>query len=74
MAFSQRHYRSVSPPADTPRDIAWRFAHNAVLEQVRAERAERPTLTSENWDSERAWVDARIKELMRSRGFVLQGE
>lgn len=52
MGFSRRHYRLVSPPADTPRDIRDRLIRNeaARLAGVDRER-EFPKVTADNVDA-----------------------
>jgi hypothetical protein len=54
---------------DTPAELAWRLAHNAVLEQVAIEHANRPLVTAENVDAELVWQATRIAELMKAKGF-----
>jgi hypothetical protein len=70
MPFSRRHYRFVSPPEDTPADIAARIADNAVLAQVRVEIA--PKVAAATTVAEMAelleWQSDRIAELRRERG------
>ena len=72
MAFySKRHYRAVSPPADTAADIAARKAHYAALEAAGADvKARYPGgITLDNaaevlaYQAER--IAARIKEIAR---------
>jgi len=49
MPFSRKHYRAVSPKADTPAMIAWRLADNEARELATADQATKyPTLTLEN--------------------------
>lgn len=62
--YSRRHYRAVSPKADTPEDIAARRRHLAVLAQVHKERTERyPRITPKNVGEVLDWQASRIKEL-----------
>lgn len=63
--YSNRHYRAVSPPADTAADIAERVRRLRVLEQVRQEREARyPVVTGDNFKSLSDWQERRIAELL----------
>ncbi len=67
MSFSRRHYRLVSPAADTPAAIAERFRARAIAEQVQQELTARwPTITAENADEVLAFQRNRYEELIRS--------
>ena len=63
--YSRRHYRDVSPPADTPAEIAWRLRDNAAREQARAEQATRyPVLDAANAQEAVAFFEARRLEIL----------
>jgi hypothetical protein len=63
--YSKRHYRLVSPPADTAERQAERAKHRAAIEQAHAEmRAKYPILTAENAGEAIAFQEMRFKELM----------
>jgi hypothetical protein len=52
VSFSKRHYRLVSPPADTPEAIVARLARRAAWKRAEAEvKAAYPVLTDENVDA-----------------------
>lgn len=69
MAFSKRHYRSVSPASDTAADIKDRIRRNTACELGRAEtQAKFPQLTGENADEAIRFQNDRIRhhyELLR---------
>lgn len=68
MAFySRAHYRRVSPPRDTPAEIAARLLDNRIREQARQEREARyPVITIENFDEACAWFESRVEELRKA--------
>lgn len=70
MAFSRRHYRSVSPREDTAAEIAWRLADNEVRAQLRKEMDEQFTevCTVEEAKERLRWMDRRYAELKREKG------
>jgi hypothetical protein len=58
--FSRRHYRAVSPPADTPRDIRDRLIRNEASRLAAAERErEFPRVTADNVDVVLDYQEAR---------------
>lgn len=62
--YSKRHYRLVSPPDDTPAEIAERNRHQDALRRARDETAAKfPQITAANVDEALAFQDARIREL-----------
>jgi hypothetical protein len=62
--FSRRHYRQVSPPSDTPEQVAERIRLRAISEQAVREREELwPELTAENVAEALAWQTQRIHDL-----------
>ena len=69
MAYSRRHYRAVSPPADTAADVAARIRRNAILDQVRREReAAWPVIDATNVDAALAFQERRYAELAAQEG------
>jgi len=63
--FSRAHYRRVSPPADTPADIAARLVRLAALQQAVREMWERfPVVTPENFDAANEFRERRYSELL----------
>lgn len=62
MAFySARHYRAVSPPADTAEQIRERRIYRMASERAMAERREKfPTITGENFAAACAYQEQRI--------------
>lgn len=61
MTFSRRHYRLVSPPADTAEDIRQRLIRRAAAERAVADRLERfPVLTPFNADAAIRFQDERV--------------
>lgn len=66
MSFSRRHYRFVSPPADTPQQVAERFRVRRANEQAHAEtRVRFPVLTEQNIDEALTFQARRIDELLK---------
>lgn len=64
--YSKRHYRLVSPPAETAEQIAERIRIRAACEQARKETAARyPLLTVESAREAIAFQEHRIKELLK---------
>lgn len=65
MSFSKKHYRFVSPPSDTPAELAWRKRDNECRAIARAEQVERfPVIDStETFDAAIAFFEARVKQL-----------
>lgn len=65
MAFySSRHYRSVSPAADTPADVADRLRRNEAAARARTERETRyPILNAENAQEAMDFQERRYQEL-----------
>lgn len=62
--YSRAHFRRVSPPSDTPKQIADRLRMNAILEAVRQEIAERwPQITPDNFIEADRYREHRIAEL-----------
>lgn len=60
--FSRRHYRLVSPPADTQDQIRDRLIARQAAELGMADRIARyPTLTAENADDAIRYQEDRIK-------------
>lgn len=52
MTFSRRHYRLVSPPADTPADVRDRLIRNAAAKLAGEDRhREFPKVTGANVDA-----------------------
>lgn len=66
MPYSKRHYRLVSPPADTAADIADRLKANAARAQAAAEMREKfPVFTTDNLEAADDFREQRYKELMQ---------
>lgn len=69
MTFSQRHYRAVSPAADTPENIRQRLIRRCACERGLADRVERfPVITSENFEAANAFQEARIAHHQKALG------
>lgn len=62
MAFSRRHYRAVSPPADTAADVALRKADSEARRLARFDvEATYPTVTAENASEVLTFQEGRIR-------------
>lgn len=74
MPFSRRHYRDVSPPDDTPAQIAARLADNRVREQLLQETRAKIEAAGdrllEQAEEILAWQEARLRELRIAAGLA----
>jgi len=63
--YSRKHYRMVSPPADTKEEIAERLRHRSACEQaVKDREAKHPVITVENAVEVMDYQEMRIQELL----------
>lgn len=68
MTFSRQHYRLVSPPEDTPQQIAERLRVRRVNAQAHADTiAKYPVFTMDNIDEALAFQEQRIIDLLAER-------
>ena len=65
--YSNAHYRRVSPPRDTPEEIAWRLRDNIAREQAWEETLEKfSPFSNTNAHNAMVWFEARRKELLEA--------